>query len=135
LKGLAANESRNNLEVELLGETPNAEVHRLLESQPFDWMIMLSESEGLPISFAEAMSYGIPVIATDVGGVREEVITGETGILLSAEPSAGELESALCPFFSDIACFLQLRSSTSDFWKANLEESALKRELADILSC
>ncbi|MEK7847097.1 MAG: glycosyltransferase [Nitrospinota bacterium] len=41
-----------------------------------------SEREGLSISVIEAMAAGKPVIATDVGGNREAVVDGVTGILV-----------------------------------------------------
>jgi glycosyltransferase involved in cell wall biosynthesis len=40
--------------------------------------------EGLPNAIVEAMSTGLPVVATDRGGVRSAVKHGETGILLTA---------------------------------------------------
>lgn len=44
--------------------------------------ILPSYNEGLPMAILEAMSYGIPVIATDVGSVSEVVKTGFTGVLI-----------------------------------------------------
>jgi glycosyltransferase involved in cell wall biosynthesis len=37
--------------------------------------------EGLPLSILEAMRAGLPVVATDVGGVAEAVVEGQTGFL------------------------------------------------------
>lgn len=44
-------------------------------------MILPSYNEGLPISILEAISYGIPVIATDVGDISSAVHDGENGYL------------------------------------------------------
>lgn len=51
-----------------------------------DVYVQPSRSEGLPFSVMEAMAMGIPVVATNVGGVREAVVDGETGVLADADP-------------------------------------------------
>ncbi len=39
----------------------------------FDILVMPSHNEGVPIAILEVMAVGLPVIATDVGGIREVV--------------------------------------------------------------
>src|SRR5699024_2552699 len=47
-----------------------------------DIFVLLSKSEGLPLSIIEAMREGIPVIASDVGGVSEILQHGRQGFLV-----------------------------------------------------
>lgn len=48
----------------------------------FDALILPSDVEGLPLVILEAMSAGVPVIASDVGAVSEAVIDGMSGIVV-----------------------------------------------------
>ena len=43
--------------------------------------VLATNHEGLPLSIMEAMRAGLPVVATDVSGVAEEIDDGETGFL------------------------------------------------------
>jgi glycosyltransferase involved in cell wall biosynthesis len=45
--------------------------------------ILSSRREGFPISILEAMRAGLPVVASDCGGISEAVAEGETGLLFS----------------------------------------------------
>lgn len=49
-----------------------------------DVCMLISEFEGLPLSILEAMRASLPIIATDVGGVKEAV-TAQNGILVSKD--------------------------------------------------
>ncbi|HWC14342.1 MAG TPA: glycosyltransferase family 4 protein [Actinomycetota bacterium] len=50
----------------------------------FDLFLLASAWEGLPRTVLEAQAAGVPVVATDVNGVREAVRPGETGYLAPA---------------------------------------------------
>ncbi|MEZ6120303.1 MAG: glycosyltransferase family 4 protein [Pirellulaceae bacterium] len=47
--------------------------------------VLSSTSEGMPVSLMEAAACGVPVVATDVGGVAELVRHGETGFVVPSE--------------------------------------------------
>jgi len=54
-----------------------------------DIMLLTSLSEGHSLALLEGMAAGLPVVATDVGGVRETVVHGRTGWLVRPQdPSA-----------------------------------------------
>jgi glycosyltransferase involved in cell wall biosynthesis len=70
--------------VRLLGT--RSDVGRLLHGA--DAFLLTSTSEGIPLTVIEAMAAGLPVVSTDVGGVREVVADGETGLLAPAGDDA-----------------------------------------------
>lgn len=47
-----------------------------------DIFVLPSYGEGMPMSILEAMSFGVPVISTEVGGIPEVVLDGQTGVLV-----------------------------------------------------
>ena len=55
------------------------------KEQLLEWancFILPSYNEGLPISILEAMSYGMPIISTPVGGITEVVKNGRNGVIV-----------------------------------------------------
>lgn len=53
-----------------------------------DIFVLASHREGLPRSIIEAMITGLPIVATDIRGSREEVVEGETGRLVPVADAA-----------------------------------------------
>jgi glycosyltransferase involved in cell wall biosynthesis len=54
-----------------------------------DILILPSRSESLPNIIIEGMAAGMPVVATQVGGIPELVLEGETGFLVAADDEVG----------------------------------------------
>lgn len=58
----------------------NADILAIVKK--FDIFAITSFHEGLPMSLLEAMAVGTPVISTDVGGISEVIVDGESGLLV-----------------------------------------------------
>ncbi|MBI5766019.1 glycosyltransferase family 4 protein [Candidatus Falkowbacteria bacterium] len=76
LEKLAASLNINN-RIKFLGNVPYEKVYEYLSQTSV--FVRPSLSEGLGNAFLEAMSVGIPVIGTRVGGIPDFLIDGETG--------------------------------------------------------
>ena len=114
----------DNVKVEFLGNKTNQEVHHFLVNEPVDIFINVSKYEGLPVSIMEAQSYGIPVIATDVGGTRE-LVNEKNGRLLPAEVTSQHLQEALLSLivsFENAELRNDLRSNAFKTWKENSDK-------------
>lgn len=85
----------NNVITDFRGNVKNKDLMKIYERETFDLFINVSSSEGIPVSIMEAMSFGIPCIATDVGGTSEIVIDGYNGILLKNDFSNEQFLQAL----------------------------------------
>lgn len=59
-----------------------------------DLFLMPSYREGMPRSLLEAMASGLPVVATDIRGCREEVVDGVTGMLVPPRDHEALAEAA-----------------------------------------
>ncbi|MDO8493191.1 MAG: glycosyltransferase family 4 protein [bacterium] len=64
--------------VEFIGHTEHSIMAEILRNS--DIFIRPSLSEGLGSSFLEAMAVGLPIIATNVGGIPDFLTDGETGL-------------------------------------------------------
>lgn len=81
---------KENIKVHLKGRIPNTEIYQAYQEIKPHLFINVSSSEGVPVSIMEAMSFGIPVLATNVGGTSE-IVNTKNGYLLSENPTPKEI--------------------------------------------
>lgn len=117
LKEKARKELPDNICWSFVGSVNNSYIYNYYKFNSIDAFINVSTSEGIPVSIMEAMSYGIPAIATDVGATAELVNTNN-GILLNANFKTMELANALRKLQKmSNEDYLQLRINARVFWK------------------
>ena len=66
--------------VEFLGSLPNEQIIPGYLMAKADVFVRPSRSEGLGISFLEALAAGVPIVGTSVGGIPDFLKDGETGL-------------------------------------------------------
>jgi len=66
-----------NYNATFTGVVPNSEIPSILEQSSI--FILPSFTEGFPLVCLEALASGVPVVAYDIGGIREVVRNNETG--------------------------------------------------------
>ncbi len=109
--------NKKNITYNFLGYVENQKVFEYYKEINPNIFITTSSTEGLPVSILEAMSMGIPAIATAVGGIPEIVINNKTGFLLSENPTPQEITRAIINYCSLSAYEVEnLKKSAYDLW-------------------
>ena len=125
LKKKVMSEKKEHLTVNLPGRWPNTKVLDFYTQHHFDIFVNMSTSEGVPVAIMEAESFGIPVLATDVGSTSEEV-PPEVGELLPANPTIEEITTAMRKIITS-------KYSPREFWKEHYNAEKNYSEFAEML--
>ena len=108
---------------------PDTSVSRLLmEAQIF---VLSTHFEAMPISILEAMRAGMPVVATNVGGIPESVRHEETGLLVNRGDAAG-LRDALARMIATPALRLDLGNAGRRLWRARFTSSTMAERTVEV---
>jgi len=109
--------AKENIEFHFPGRVPNWQVLKYYSDHTVDLFITLSRYDGIPVSIMEAMSFGIPALATDVGGVSEIVINGKTGFLLDPEVDPATVAEVIERIANmDTEAYDALRAEAKNIW-------------------
>lgn len=99
---------------------------------PVDVFVNVSESEGTPVTAMEAISCGIPVLATSVGG-NVEIATKQNGWLLSPNPTPEEIAAALIDIHDNVVGTQEKRKGSFEVWQEKYNAERNFQEFAVLL--
>lgn len=87
-------DGKDNIKVEFRGRVKNKVLHDFYNETPVGLFITTTFSEGgNPVSIMEAMSYGIPIIATNICNIPKMI--DNNGVILSENPNGDEIAAAI----------------------------------------
>lgn len=90
-----------------------------------------SYGEGLPTSVLEAMAFGLPVITSSVGGLKDIFINQKMGCMIS-ENSPQEIASQLEKLISNPDSLIAMGKYNADYAKKHFMASQVAKQLLDI---
>ena len=76
----------NGIKANFLGNIPNHELPEILNQH--ELFVLPSLWEGMPKTLLEAMACGLPVVGTNVSGIKEVIKDGENGLLCDTDSNS-----------------------------------------------
>lgn len=108
-----------------------------------DIFVLPSYTEALPVSILEAMQFGVPVVASNVGGVSAEVEDGVTGFLIGGQqpimlntfrPDAHEIVDKLEKLLNDADLRHQMGKAGREKFEKEFTLEVFEKRMKEILS-
>jgi len=107
------------IECHFTGHLSAEEIIKFYSETPVDLFLSVSRTEGLPFTMIEAISFGIPLMSTDVGGCSE-ITTEQTGILIEKEFDPKTVALKIVEFNSS-KNNTEFRKGVRKFWEENFK--------------
>lgn len=104
----------------------------LYRKHPLDVFMNVSSTEGTPVAMMEAISCGVPVIATAVGG-NQEIVSDMNGILLRSDASPEDIAKAILNFLDHPEIMTSLRKGSHTVWMEHYNAEVNFRAFAERL--
>lgn len=120
----------------ILGQLDNSSLFEWYRSHQISCFINLSDSEGVPVSIMEAMSCGIPIIATDVGGTREIVEEGRNGYVVSTNWTNEKIANTVeCMITLPKNEYMKLCKMSRTIWETKCDAKILYEQFFNSILC
>lgn len=122
----------SNAKGHLPGYSSREALMSFYRDQPADVFINASETEGTPVAVMEAVSCGIPVIATAVGG-NKEIVGERNGILLDEDPNPQQIADSIFRLLDDPKAAQSKRDASRKVWMEKYNADTNYRTFAERL--
>lgn len=120
VEDLAQKKLGPNVKYVFKGHIDNASLMDIYKNTPYHVFLNVSTSEGVPVSIMEALSFGIPAIATDVGGTSEIVFDKRNGLLLPSDFEPKQLVACIMEIYQDyLSPKIDYRFEARKSWEDN----------------
>lgn len=113
----------------LAGDKLNEEILDYYQKEQINLFIHLSETEGLGVALIEAISFGIPLLALDSGGVRD-IVKEETGILLPLESSIEKIAATISSIRESALNKFESRAKIQNYWNQHFNAEIIYSDFA-----
>jgi len=90
---------------------------RIYLTRPGQLLLITSNVEGLPLVLLEAMSYGVPAVSTDAGGIGAAITNGVNGEIRSIDDVKG-LAQSLWRYVTDASAYLNASQQCIEIFNA-----------------
>ncbi|MFY7945552.1 MAG: glycosyltransferase [Bacteroidia bacterium] len=118
----------DNVKFVAMGTVAHEQIMDYYKINPVHLFISLSETEGIPVSIMECISFGVPVMCTDVGGCRE-IVTEQTGILLPLETEISEICEKISAFKQHRLNTADARNGIKAYWEKHFNQVSNYQQL------
>jgi glycosyltransferase involved in cell wall biosynthesis len=98
------------------------------------FLILPTRAESMGISFSEAMAFGLPLIATDTGGVSTVVKHEQNGLLFSCDESPETMAERIANLWSDKKRYLTMRSGSRRFFDEHISADVWATKVNGIIA-
>jgi glycosyltransferase involved in cell wall biosynthesis len=116
----------------LLGKLSYSDVFKFYNNNSIDMFINVSSTEGVPVSIMEALAFGIPCLATNVGGVSE-IVNDNNGLLVDNNINSKELAGIINKIISNNNVWINKRSYARNFARHHCNDSKNYKNFISIL--
>lgn len=99
-----------------------------------DFFVLPTRQEAQGISYAEACSWGIPVIATNTGGVSGIVKNKINGLIFESHDNAEKYVTEMIKYIYDSKAYIELSKRTYNYFIDNLTWDAVGKKINNILN-